>query len=445
LVEEKELIYEKPITISNVMKFTIPSTIRMVFISMYSIVDGIIVSNFVGSIGLSAINIVYPVLNICMAFSFMFAAGGNALIGKLLGENKTHKANQIMTSLLILNVAIVTLMVIVFLFYDEPIYYLLGSDKELLPACKEYGSVIVLGGPVWVLQILFQNFLITADRPKLSMYLTFGTGILNVILDFVLVGALGMGLTGAAIASVAGMVVGGLVPIPIFFNKKNLVHFEKPMWNFKAIIKSMGNGFSEMVTNLSCAVTTTLYNWQMMALVGEKGVAAISAALYLQFVFIAAFIGFSNGLLPLISYHYGAKDHEKLSKAYKIGLQVMVVLPVMLFALSEILCVPLVLVFASKDLALKELMIHGFRIMAFGIAFTGISIYASSVFTALNNGRISAIISFLRTFLFEAGFIILLPQIYYIDGVWLAVPVADFLVAIVSVVYLKRYKEKYHY
>lgn len=427
------------------MSFTIPSMLRMVFISMYTIVDGIVVSNYVGSVGLSAINIVYPILNLNMAFALMFASGANAMIGKKLGEGDVHSANRIMTAVVILNMAILAVLETVFFCFDEQIYYFLGSDDILLPYCVEYGSVLILAGPIWALQMLFQNFLITADRPKLSLYLSIGSGILNVALDLLLVGVLDMGIVGAAYASVTGMALGGLIPLFVFSNRKNLLHFEKPLWDGKIILKSMGNGASEMVSNLSCATTTTLYNWQMMALIGEKGIAAISAALYLQFVFVAACFGFSGGISPLISYNYGAQNHENLRKAYKIGLYTMIVLPFLLCILAEILTVPLTMVFASKDPVLSEIMIHGFRLMALSVCTTGIAIYASAFFTALNDGKVSAIISFLRTFLFEAGAIMLLPLIFEADGVWLALPAAGLLSIFVSIFFLIKKRDVYKY
>lgn len=425
--------------------FTVPTMVRMIFISMYTIVDGIVVSNFVGSVGLSAINIVYPVLNICMALAFMLAAGSNAIIGKKLGEGKPHEANSFMSLTVIVNVTAIIVMTVIFLMFDEQIYMLLGSDKALLPYCVEYGTIIVMGGPVWVMQVLFQSYLVTADKPSMGLWLSIASGVTNIVLDLLLVGVLDMGLTGAAWASVAGMVLGGLIPLTVFCNKKSLLHFERPVWKGKEFLKALGNGSSEMVSNLASAVTTTLFNLQMMALVGEKGVAAISAILYLQFIFIAIFFGFTSGIAPVISYNYGAANHGNIKKVFKISVKIVALFSVAMFALAEVLDEWLVWIFASKDPVLSELMVYGFRIVALSVLFTGINVFASGFFTALNNGKVSAIISMLRTFILEAGALIILPKVWGMDGVWWALPVAEILAAVVAVWMLVRYRKVYAY
>ena len=439
------LIYNKPINVKNIFMFTIPTMVRMIFISMYSIVDGIVVSNFVGSLGLSAINIVYPVLNIAMAIAFMLASGSNAIMGKKLGENKPHEANSFMTLTVIINVAVIIVFSAIFLAFDEPIYRLLGSDDELLPYCVEYGTILVLGGPVWVMQVLFQSYLVTADRPKLGLWLSIGAGILNIVLDIILVGFFDMGLTGAAIASVTGMVVGGIIPLFVFFNKKNLIHFEKPVWRGKEVLNAMGNGSSEMVSNLASAVTTALFNIQMMALIGEKGVAAISAILYLQFIFIAVFFGFISGVAPIISYNYGADNRDNIKKLFNISFKIVLVFSAAMFLLAEGTTEFLVLIFASRDPVVSRLMIYGFRIIAVSVLFTGVNVFASGFFTALNNGKISAFISVMRTFVLEAGALVLLPWLFGIDGVWWALPGAELISVIIALWMLMRYRKMYGY
>jgi len=441
----ENLIYNKEINIKNMLFFTIPTMIRMIFVSMYTIVDGIVVSNFVGSLGLSAINIVYPVLNIAMAMAFMLAAGSNAIIGKKLGEGKTHEANSFMSLTVILNISIIILLTAVFLCFDEQVYRMLGSDDELLPYCVEYGTILVIGGPVWVMQVLFQSYLVTADRPKLGLGLSIGAGVLNIVLDIILVGVLDFGIAGAAVASVAGMVIGGLVPLAVFFNKKNLIHFEKPVWKGREVLKAMGNGSSEMVSNLASAVTTALFNLQMMALIGEKGVAAISAILYLQFIFVAIFFGFVSGISPVISYNYGADNKENIKKLFNISVKIVVVFSVFMFLIAEVLNRSLGMIFASQDPVLLELMVYGFKIIAISVLFTGINVFASGFFTALNNGKVSALISMLRTFVLEAGALILLPELFGIDGVWWALPAAEIISMVVAVWMLAKYRKVYEY
>lgn len=439
------LIYNKEINIRNVLVFTIPTMIRMIFVSMYSIVDGIVVSNYVGSLGLSAINIVYPVLNICMALAFMLGTGSNAIIGKKLGEGKREEACSFMTLTMIINVAAIILLTFVFLMYDEKVYTLLGADDMLMPYCVEYGTIIVMGGPVWVMQVLFQSYLVTADKPRMGLWLSVASGGLNIVLDLLLVGVFGMGLTGAAIASVAGMLVGGLVPLTVFVKKDSLLHFAKPVWKGKEFLKAMGNGSSEMVTNLASAITTTLFNLQMMTLVGEKGVAAISAILYLQFIFVAIFFGFVSGIAPVISYNYGAKNTENIKKAFSISMKIVIAFSIAMFTIAIATDKFWVWIFASKDEALSQLMLTGFRIIAISVLFTGINVFASGFFTALNNGVVSALISMLRTFILEAGALIILPKYFGLAGVWWALPAAEFMAIVVAVFMLIRYKKVYSY
>lgn len=439
------LIYNKEINIKNVLIFTIPTMIRMIFVSMYSIVDGIVISNYVGSLGLSAINIVYPVLNICMALAFMLGTGSNAIIGKKLGEGKREEACSFMTLTMIINVTAIIILTFVFLMYDEKVYALLGADDMLMPYCIEYGTIIVMGGPVWVMQVLFQSYLVTADKPRMGLWLSVASGGLNIVLDLLLVGGFGMGLTGAAIASVAGMIIGGLVPLTVFVKKDSLLHFAKPVWKGKEFLKAMGNGSSEMVTNLASAITTTLFNLQMMALVGEKGVAAISAILYLQFIFVAIFFGFVSGIGPVISYNYGAKNTKNIKKAFSISMKIVVAFSIAMFSIAIAIDDFWVWIFASKDETLSQLMLTGFRIIAISVLFTGINVFASGFFTALNNGVISALISMLRTFILEAGALIILPKYFDLAGVWWALPVAEFIAILVAIFMLIRYKKVYNY
>ena len=439
------LIYNKEINTKNILTFTVPTMIRMIFISMYTIVDGIVVSNYVGSVGLSAINIVYPVLNVCMALAFMLGTGSNAIIGKKLGEGKREEACSFMTLTVIINVAAIIVLVALFLMVDERIYMMLGSDRELLPYCMEYGTIIVMGGPVWVMQVLFQSYLVTTDRPRMGLGLSIASGVVNILLDILLVGFLGMGLTGAALASISGMLIGGLVPLTVFFKKNSLLHFAKPVWRGMEFLKAMGNGSSEMVSNLSSAITTTLYNLQMMAIVGEKGVAAISAILYLQFVFVAIFFGFASGISPVISYNFGAKNHENIKKVFRISMVITLAISVGMSALAIITDDFWVWIFASHDEALSELMLEGFRIIIVSVLFTGINVFASGFFTALNNGKISALISVLRTFVLEAGALILLPKLFGLSGVWWALPVAEGLSLIVAVAMLVKFRGVYKY
>lgn len=439
------LIYSREINIKNMLVFTVPTMVRMIFVSMYSIVDGIVVSNYVGSLGLSAINIVYPVLNVCMALAFMMAAGSSAIIGKKLGEGRTHEANRFMSLSVILTVSGIIALAVIFLQFDEQIYMMLGSDEGMLPYCIEYGTIMVAGGPFWALQVIFQSYLVTADRPRLGLGLSICAGLLNIVLDILLVGVLGWGMQGAAIASVAGMIIAGTVPLTIFFSKKSVIYFERPEWNGNEVLKSLGNGSSEMVSNLASAITTTLFNLQMMELIGEKGVAAISAILYLQFIFVAIFFGFASGIAPVISYNYGAENKDNIKKLFNISAKIVAAFSLSMFIIAEVLNRPLSMIFASQDPILLELMVYGFRIIAISVLLSGITIFSSGFFTALNNGKISAVISMLRTFVLEVGALLLLPVFMGIDGVWWALPIAEILAALVAVYMLMKYRKVYGY
>ena len=317
--------------------------------------------------------------------------------------------------------------------------------ETLLPLCVEYGRIMVLAGPIWSLQILFQGFLVTADRPHMGLWLSVAAGCVNIGLDLLLVGVFDFGLAGAGYASMAGMFVGGLVPLRVFFDKKSLLHFEKPVWKGKELLLAMGNGASEMVTSLSSAITTALFNLQMMAIVGEKGVAAISAILYLQFVFVALLIGFTSGVAPIFSYNYGAGNRANIHKLFAISARMVLSFSLAMLVVAELLDRPMVLIFASKDPVLRDLMIVGFRIIAISVFFTGINIFASGFFTAMNNGRVSALVSILRTLVLEVGALLLMPMWWGINGVWWALPVAEILASLVAVSMLLRYRKTYGY
>ena len=279
----------------------------------------------------------------------------------------------------------------------------------------------------------------------MGLWLSVAAGCVNIGLDLLLVGVFDFGLAGAGYASMAGMLVGGLVPLRVFFDKKSLLHFEKPIWKGKELLLAMGNGASEMVTSLSSAITTALFNLQMMAIVGEKGVAAISAILYLQFVFVALLIGFTSGVAPIFSYNYGAGNRANIHKLFAISARMILSFSLAMLVVAELLDRPMVLIFASKDPVLRDLMIVGFRIIAISVFFTGINIFASGFFTAMNNGRVSALVSILRTLVLEVGALLLMPMWWGINGVWWALPVAEILASLVAVSMLLRYRKTYGY
>lgn len=438
-------IYERTPRIISVLRFTFPTVVMMVFASMYGIIDGIFLSNFIGSKALSANNIVYPLITVMMAVNLMFATGSNAVIAKKMGEGKQHEANRFLTLVVLAAVGVTAFLSVIMLCFDTELYALLGADAELMPYCKSYGAVIISGSVFFSLQILFQNFLVTAEKPGTGMGLTIAAGFVHIGLDLVFIRGLDMGIEGAALASVISMMVAGIPPLFMFSGKSQALHFEKPVLKLRLLAFAMANGSSEMVTNLATAVTTMLFNLQMMHLAGEKGVAAISAVLYVESLFISVFLGFSSGAAPLFSYYYGAGSKKRLSALFKICFGFILISSVAMFASAQILSGPIIKAFAGSDEVLQELALHGLKIFSFSYLLGGISVFGSSLFTALNNGLISALISLVRTLILRCGALIVFPVLWGIDGVWLAVPVAEVFAAALAGSLIFGLGKKYGY
>ncbi len=425
-------IYERTPRVLSVLRFTFPTVVMMVFASMYGIIDGIFLSNFIGSKALSANNIVYPLITVMMAVNLMFATGSNAVIAKKMGEGKQHEANRFLSLVVLTAVGVTALLSVIMLCFDTKLYALLGADAELMPYCKSYGTVIISGSVFFSLQILFQNFLVTAEKPGSGMGPTIAPGVVHIGLDLVFIRGLGMGIEGAALASVISMMVAGIPPLFMFSGKSQALHFEKPVLKLRLLAFAMANGSSEMVTNLATAVTTMLFNLQMMHLAGEKGVAAISAVLYVESLFISVFLGFSSGAAPLFSYYYGAGSKKRLSALFKICFGFILISSVAMFASAQILSGPIIKAFAGSDEVLQELARHGRKSFSVSYLLGGISVFGSSLFTALNNGLISALISLVRTLILRCGALIVFPVLWGIDGVWLAVPAAEVFAAVLA-------------
>ena len=438
-------IYERTPRIISVLRFTFPTVVMMVFASMYGIIDGIFLSNFIGSKALSANNIVYPLITVMMAVNLMFATGSNAVIAKKMGEGKQHEANRFLTLVVLAAVGVTAFLSVIMLCFDTELYALLGADAELMPYCKSYGAVIISGSVFFSLQILFQNFLVTAEKPGTGMGLTIAAGFVHIGLDLVFIRGLDMGIEGAALASVISMMVAGIPPLFMFSGKSQALHFEKPVLKLRLLAFAMANGSSEMVTNLATAVTTMLFNLQMMHLAGEKGVAAISAVLYVESLFISVFLGFSSGAAPLFSYYYGAGSKKRLSALFKICFGFILISSAAMFASAQILSGPIIKAFAGSDEVLQELALHGLKIFSFSYLLGGISVFGSSLFTALNNGLISALISLVRTLILRCGALIVFPVLWGIDGVWLAVPVAEVFAAALAGSLIFGLGKKYGY
>ena len=408
------------------LKFAFPSIIMMIFMSLYTIVDGIFISRFLGSNALSSLNIVFPVINVVIAIATMLGTGGNAIISKYLGEGRDRDARECLTQLTVIGLAISLLLLVLTPIFLTPLCRALGSTDVLLADCRAYLSVSLLFAPACMLQTLFQSYLVTAGMPALGLFLTIGAGILNAILDYVLILVFPMGITGAAIATGIGQSVPAVAGLFYFLLSRKGLYFTRFRLHPKELFMACYNGSSEMVTQLSNAVITFLFNLIMLDLAGENGVAAITILLYGQFLFNAFYLGFSIGISPIVGFQYGAGNRKQLRSIYRTSFLFVLASSVALTVIAVISSTPLVSVF-TRDPETFTLADAGFRIFAFNFLFSGFNIASSGFFTALSNGRVSAIISFLRTLVFIVLSLLTLPRFFGITGAWLAIPVAEFL------------------
>ena len=433
-------------TYSKLLRFTFPSIIMMIFTSIYSVIDGLFVSNFAGKTALAAINIIYPFIMAVGALGFMMGTGGSALVGRLLGEGEQEKANKTF-SLIVYTTAIAGILLSALAFLLVPtVSRLFGASGQLLDYCILYGRICFLSMPCFMLQNVFQCFFITAEKPRLGLDVVLSAGITNMVLDFLFVAVFGLGLKGAAIATVCGEIIGGLVPILYFAGRNHsLLRLGRTSFDAGSILKTCTNGSSELMTELSSSVVTVLYNTQLMKIAGENGVAAYSTIMYVNFIFVAIFLGYSLGSAPIISFHYGAGNHDELKNMRKKSLRLIAVWGIGMTIISHIFALPFARFFVGYDSELLAMTIHGFRIYAFVYLLNGFNIFGSSFFTALNNGMVSATISFLRTLVFEVICILLLPVFFGIDGIWSAVLVAEALALCVTSFFLITKRSRYHY
>ncbi len=433
-------------TTARLLRFTFPSVIMMIFTSIYSVVDGLFIANCVGSNALSAINIVFPAIMVLGAFGFMLGAGGSAEVGRALGEGKEDLAKKYFTTLILTILSVGAVLSLAVYLFIEPISRLLGATDLLIDDCIVYGRILAAGNVFFMLQTAFQTFFVLSEKPKLGLLFTISSGITNMIFDFVFVYLFEMGVAGAAFATVMGYAVGGVIPL-FYFARKNgsLLRFTKTSLYPRMLLASAANGSSEMVSNLSASVVTMLYNWQMLRLLGEGGVAAITAIMYINFIFVAVNIGFSIGAAPIVSYHFGAKNKAELHNVFRKSLSVIAVVSLAMFAAAEGLSSLLISLFLSSDPEFAAIALHGLRIASVSFLLAGVNIYASSFFTALCDGKISAIISFLRALVFPVTALLTLPYLLDVEGVWLSLVVSDALAFAVSVFFLFVKRKKYGY
>lgn len=433
-------------TYKKLLRFTLPSIIMMVFTSIYGVVDGFFVSNFVGKTPFAAVNFIMPFLMILGAVGFMFGTGGSALIAKTMGEGDLDKAKRLFSLLVYVSVACGVVIAAVGIVFLRPITASLGAEGRMLEDCVAYGRIILLALPAYMLQYEFQSFFVTAEKPQLGLAVTVASGVTNMVLDALLVAVFPLGLEGAAAATAISQCVGGIVPF-LYFCRPNssLLRLTKTRFDGKALLKACTNGSSELMANISMSIVGMLYNVQLIQYAGEDGVAAYGVLMYVNMIFLAAFIGYSVGTSPVIGYHYGAENHRELRNLLKKSLVVISICSVAMLLLALVLARPLALMFVGYDESLMQLTLRGFRIFSLSFLFSGIAIYGSSFFTALNNGLISALISFLRTLVFQIAAVLLLPLIWGIDGIWISIVAAEVMAVVVTVSFLAISRKKYHY
>lgn len=432
-------------TYKKLLKFVAPSIIMMVFLSVYSVVDGLFVSNFVGSDAVAAINYIFPVIMVFGAIGFMLGTGGSALVSKTLGEGDKEKANEYFSMLVYVTAGIGLVIAVAGQFAVPAIARLFGAEGVIYDYCVLYGRVLLAAQPFFILQNIFQSFFVTAEKPRLGLIVTAAAGIIDIVLDAVFVAGFKWGLAGAAAATVAGQVFGGVFPLAYFLRKNDsLLKLGKTKFYFKALLKSCTNGSSEFLSNVSSAVVIMLYNYQVAKLVGDDGVAAYGAIGYVMMIFFSMFMGYAVGSAPLIAFNFGAQNGEELKNLFKKSMVIMAASGVLMTGLSEALASPVIMLFGF-DGELFEMTLRGFRIYSAAFLITGFSVFGSSMFTALNNGLVSAVISFLRTLVFQIVTVMVCPVFMGLDGVWAATCFAEILALAVTVICIFACRKKYGY
>ncbi|MDE6963392.1 MAG: MATE family efflux transporter [Lachnospiraceae bacterium] len=433
-------------TYKKLFRFCMPSIIMMVFTSIYGVVDGLFVSNFVGKVPFAAINLVMPFLMILGGFGFMIGTGGCALVAKTLGEKDTDRANRYFSMLVNLTAILGVALSVIGIIFMEPIAGMLGATKAMMEDCVVYGRVVLLFNSAFMLQNVFQSFLAAAEKPKLGLAVTVAAGVTNMALDALFIAGFRWGVTGAALATGISQCVGGILPFIYFLRpNKSLLRLVRTGFEADILLKACGNGSSELMSNISGSLVSIVYNFQLLKFSGENGVAAYGVLMYVQFIFVAMFIGYTIGTGPVVGYHYGAGNHGELKSLLKKSYLLMGTAGIVMMLLSRGLAHPLAAVFVGYDAELLAMTVHAFRLFSFSFILAGLNIFTSAFFTALSNGGISAAISFLRTLVFQLLSVLLLPLLLGLDGIWWAITVAEVFAFIISLGFLAAKREKYHY
>lgn len=431
---------------SKLIRFTLPTIAMMIFSSCYSIVDGFFVSNFAGKTALAAVNFIFPAVMILASVGMMVGTGGSALVAKTLGEGDRPRARRHFSLLVTFAFVVGSILAIGGWFFMGPTAAFLGATGQMAQDATLYGRMMMISMPFFILQYAFQSFFVTAGKPKYGFYVIVAAGLTNIALDFLFVGVFKWGLVGAALATNIGELIGGGVPLVYFARKRSThLYFVRPHLRWRVIGKACLNGSSEMVANIAMSLVSVLYNWQLLRYIGEDGVAAYGVIMYTVMVFASVFMGYATGSSPLMSFQYGAQNHTEMRSLLWKSLRIVGVASVVMVLLGQVLAAPLSAIFVSYDAELLELTVNAYKLYALCFLFMGFSIYSSAFFTALNNGLVSAFISFLRTLVLEVAAVILLPMIFGIDGIWLSVTIADGITCLVAATFMIALSGRYGY
>lgn len=433
-------------TYRKLLRFTLPSIAMMIFTSIYGVVDGYFVSNFVGKAEFTALNLIWPFVMILGTVGFMFGAGGSALVSKNMGEGQQEKANRRFSLFVYTTIFAGIALALLGIAVIRPVSVLLGAEGEIIEHCVTYGRILLIGLPFFMLQQEFQSFFVTAEKPQLGFVVTVLSGVTNMALDALFVAGFRWGLAGAAGATILSQAVGGIVPIFYFLRpNRSRLRLTKTRFDGRALLRACANGSSELMSNIAMSLVSMLYNLQLLAYAGEDGVAAYGVLMYVNFIFLSAFIGYAIGTAPIIGFHYGAGNRAELKSLLRKSLFLIGVCSVCMLGAAEALAKPLSLLFVGYDEALLGLTLRAFRLFSFSFLFAGVAIYGSSFFTALNNGLVSALISFLRTLVFQVAAVLLLPIWLGIDGVWFSVVAAECMAFLVTFLFLAARRKRYGY
>ena len=434
-------------TLRRLFRFCLPSVVMMVFTSIYGVVDGYFVSNYVGKTPFAGVNLIMPFLMILGGVGFMVGTGGSALVAKYLGEKNDGQARRVFSMMMILTLILGVSTSVLGIVFAKHVAVLLGADGEMIGYCVTYARTCLIFNTMFMFQNVFQSFLVTAERPKLGLAVIVAAGCTNMVLDALFIAVLQMGVIGAALATGLSQTIGGLLPLIFFLRKNNgsKLHMVRTRLELRPIAQACSNGASELMTTISSSIVSMLYNHQLLSLAGENGVSAYGVLMYVQFIFAAVYIGYSIGTSPIVGYNYGAQNYAELKNMRSKSIKTMLTAGVVMVVIAELLAPVLAGIFVGYDQELFDMTVHAFRLFSFTFLLSGFNIWCSSFFTALNNGAISAAVSFLRTLVFQLAAVLILPIFFKLDGVWISVAFAEVCAFIISVIFLLAKRKKYNY